>query len=83
MLQLNIIVLLPSGTSTQNETIDVCKHFTNLCLNGRCMLTPASYRCECNPGYRQDLRGECIGKTHTRTRTYKECTPRSSPMEAS
>ncbi|XP_042178990.1 fibrillin-2b isoform X2 [Oncorhynchus tshawytscha] len=43
-----------------NETVDVCKHFTNLCLNGRCIPTPTSYRCECNMGYRQDVRGECI-----------------------
>uniref|UniRef100_A0A7N6BM21 Fibrillin 2b n=1 Tax=Anabas testudineus TaxID=64144 RepID=A0A7N6BM21_ANATE len=40
--------------------IDVCKHFTNLCLNGRCIPTTTSYRCECNMGYRQDVRGECI-----------------------
>uniref|UniRef100_A0A8C2EZW0 Fibrillin 2b n=1 Tax=Cyprinus carpio TaxID=7962 RepID=A0A8C2EZW0_CYPCA len=47
---------------TETTTIDVCKHFTNLCLNGRCIPTPTSYRCECNMGYRQDVRGECIGK---------------------
>lgn len=47
-----------------NDTVDVCKHFTNLCLNGRCIPTPTSYRCECNMGYKQDIRGECIGKTH-------------------
>ncbi|NWR25808.1 FBN2 protein, partial [Emberiza fucata] len=41
-------------------TIDICKHFTNLCLNGRCIPTPSSYRCECNMGYKQDVRGECI-----------------------
>ncbi|NXE69248.1 FBN2 protein, partial [Calcarius ornatus] len=45
---------------TQNPTIDICKHFTNLCLNGRCIPTPSSYRCECNMGYKQDVRGECI-----------------------
>ncbi|XP_032381734.1 fibrillin-2b isoform X4 [Etheostoma spectabile] len=48
------------GTVSMNDTIDVCKHFTNLCLNGRCIPTPTSYRCECNMGYRQDVRGECI-----------------------
>ncbi|XP_070764446.1 fibrillin-2b [Enoplosus armatus] len=48
------------GTVSVNDTIDVCKHFTNLCLNGRCIPTPTSYRCECNMGYRQDVRGECI-----------------------
>lgn len=46
-----------------NESIDVCKHFTNLCLNGRCIPIHASYRCECNMGYKQDVRGECIGKS--------------------
>jgi len=51
-----------------NESIDVCKHFTNLCLNGRCIPTPTSYRCECNMGYRQDVRGECIGKEHAHRR---------------
>ncbi|XP_067329714.1 fibrillin-2 isoform X2 [Anolis sagrei] len=48
------------GTATLNQTIDICKHFTNLCLNGRCIPTPSSYRCECNMGYKQDVRGECI-----------------------
>ncbi|XP_069006644.1 fibrillin-2b isoform X2 [Embiotoca jacksoni] len=48
------------GTVSVNDTIDVCKHFTNLCLNGRCIPTPTSYRCECNMGYKQDVRGECI-----------------------
>ncbi|KAG7261181.1 hypothetical protein CRUP_013413 [Coryphaenoides rupestris] len=55
-------------TVTVNETVDVCKHFTNLCLNGRCMLTPNSYRCECNIGHKQDMRGECIGETGKRIR---------------
>ncbi|NWX15151.1 FBN2 protein, partial [Aegotheles bennettii] len=49
-----------AGTATLNQTIDICKHFTNLCLNGRCIPTPSSYRCECNMGYKQDVRGECI-----------------------
>nr|XP_021561177.1 fibrillin-3 [Neomonachus schauinslandi] len=48
------------GTATLNQTIDICRHFTNLCLNGRCLPTPSSYRCECNGGYTQDVRGECI-----------------------
>ncbi|CAK6958051.1 fibrillin-2b [Scomber scombrus] len=48
------------GTVSVNDSIDVCKHFTNLCLNGRCIPTISSYRCECNMGYKQDVRGECI-----------------------
>ncbi|KAI3368749.1 hypothetical protein L3Q82_025735 [Scortum barcoo] len=51
---------VPNGTVSINNTIDVCKHFTNLCLNGRCIPTPTNYRCECNMGYKQDVRGECI-----------------------
>lgn len=53
-----------------NDSIDVCKHFTNLCLNGRCIPTHASYRCECNMGYKQDVRGECIGKTINQLSSY-------------
>lgn len=53
----------PSGTATLNRTIDICRHFTNLCLNGRCLPTPSSYRCECNAGYTQDVRGECVGES--------------------
>lgn len=52
----------PPGTATLNQTIDICRHFTNLCLNGRCLPTPSSYRCECHAGYTQDVRGECIGE---------------------
>jgi hypothetical protein len=55
-------LVLPAGTATLNQTIDICRHFTNLCLNGRCLPTPSSYRCECNLGYTQDVRGECIGE---------------------
>ncbi|KTG04442.1 hypothetical protein cypCar_00050381, partial [Cyprinus carpio] len=50
----------PKISQLNETTIDVCKHFTNLCLNGRCIPTPTSYRCNCNMGYRQDVRGECI-----------------------
>uniref|UniRef100_A0A3P9MQM8 Fibrillin 2b n=1 Tax=Oryzias latipes TaxID=8090 RepID=A0A3P9MQM8_ORYLA len=49
-----------NGAVSLNETIDVCKHLTNLCLNGRCIPTASSYRCECNMGYKQDIRRECI-----------------------
>uniref|UniRef100_A0A2K6UV65 Fibrillin-2 n=1 Tax=Saimiri boliviensis boliviensis TaxID=39432 RepID=A0A2K6UV65_SAIBB len=43
-----------------NQTIDICKHHANLCLNGRCIPTVSSYRCECNMGYKQDANGDCI-----------------------
>lgn len=63
----NVPLCMFSGTVSVNDSIDVCKHFTNLCLNGRCIPTISSYRCECNMGYRQDVRGECIGKKHVPT----------------
>uniref|UniRef100_A0A803TRF1 Fibrillin-2 n=1 Tax=Anolis carolinensis TaxID=28377 RepID=A0A803TRF1_ANOCA len=48
------------GTAILNQTIDICKHHPNLCLNGRCIPTISSYRCECNMGYKQDANGDCI-----------------------
>ncbi|NXJ06223.1 FBN2 protein, partial [Odontophorus gujanensis] len=42
------------------QTVDICKHHPNLCLNGRCIPTISSYRCECNMGYKQDSNGDCI-----------------------
>ncbi|KAK6492730.1 fibrillin-2 [Huso huso] len=47
------------ATLNQTKTVDICKHLPNLCLNGRCIPTPSSYRCECNMGFKQDGRGEC------------------------
>ncbi|XP_063036507.1 fibrillin-2 isoform X2 [Melospiza melodia melodia] len=49
-----------TGLTILNQTIDNCKHHPNLCLNGRCIPTPSSYRCECNMGYKQDENGDCI-----------------------
>uniref|UniRef100_A0A8C3G947 Fibrillin-1 n=1 Tax=Cyclopterus lumpus TaxID=8103 RepID=A0A8C3G947_CYCLU len=44
---------------TQNIT-NMCQAFRTLCLNGRCVPMPGiGYRCECNMGYRVNLRGEC------------------------
>ncbi|MEJ1286876.1 hypothetical protein NN561_017889 [Cricetulus griseus] len=48
------------GSAILNQTIDICKHHANLCLNGRCIPTVSSYRCECNMGYKQDANGDCI-----------------------
>uniref|UniRef100_A0A673I3V1 Fibrillin-1-like n=1 Tax=Sinocyclocheilus rhinocerous TaxID=307959 RepID=A0A673I3V1_9TELE len=52
----SLSVILPQNFSIRN----MCETFRNLCINGRCVPTPGSYRCECNMGYRLDGRGECI-----------------------
>ncbi|NXD85850.1 FBN2 protein, partial [Halcyon senegalensis] len=49
-----------TGLTILNQTIDICKHHPSLCLNGRCIPTLSSYRCECNMGYKQDANGDCI-----------------------
>ncbi|XP_009870381.1 PREDICTED: fibrillin-2-like, partial [Apaloderma vittatum] len=49
-----------TGLTILNQTIDICRHHPNLCLNGRCIPTLSSYRCECNMGYKQDANGDCI-----------------------
>ncbi|MEE6503116.1 hypothetical protein FKM82_004742 [Ascaphus truei] len=45
---------------TQQQVTDYCVLFRNLCIHGRCIPTPGSYRCECNKGFHLDVRGECI-----------------------
>uniref|UniRef100_A0A8C8RUV9 Fibrillin-2 n=1 Tax=Pelusios castaneus TaxID=367368 RepID=A0A8C8RUV9_9SAUR len=54
------LIPIPGGNAILNQTIDICKHHPNLCLNGRCIPTISSYRCECNMGYKQDTNGDCI-----------------------
>ncbi|XP_059690283.1 fibrillin-2 isoform X2 [Gavia stellata] len=49
-----------TGLTILNQTTDICKYHPNLCLNGRCIPTLSSYRCECNMGYKQDANGDCI-----------------------
>ncbi|XP_054253822.1 fibrillin-2 isoform X1 [Indicator indicator] len=49
-----------TGLTILNQTIDICKHHPNLCLNGRCIPTLSTYRCECNMGYKQDANGDCV-----------------------
>ncbi|KAG9337036.1 hypothetical protein JZ751_029895, partial [Albula glossodonta] len=48
------VIIIP-----QNIT-NMCEAYRNLCLNGRCIPVPRSYRCECNMGFRLDMRGECV-----------------------
>ncbi|XP_069078600.1 fibrillin-1 [Pleurodeles waltl] len=52
-------VILPVNLTDQ-VSVDYCVLFRNLCLNGRCIPTRGSYRCECNKGFHLDVRGECI-----------------------
>ncbi|XP_002931771.2 fibrillin-2 [Xenopus tropicalis] len=52
--------VINGGVATLNQTIDICKQYPNLCLNGRCIPNLNSYRCECNMGYKQDTQTECI-----------------------
>ncbi|KAI2642446.1 Fibrillin-2 [Labeo rohita] len=42
-----------------NETVNRCRLFPKLCLNGRCVPMGSDYRCDCNTGYREDNRGQC------------------------
>lgn len=46
--------------STQPISEDYCKLFANLCNNGRCISLPGGFRCECNPGYRNNSQGNCV-----------------------
>uniref|UniRef100_A0A8C4TFG9 Fibrillin-1-like n=1 Tax=Erpetoichthys calabaricus TaxID=27687 RepID=A0A8C4TFG9_ERPCA len=50
----------PPDTIVPQNISDACQRYRNLCLNGRCIPIPGSYRCECNMGFRLDIRGECI-----------------------
>ncbi|XP_043933555.1 fibrillin-1 isoform X1 [Protopterus annectens] len=63
--------VLPNGpgaaaTTTQPGVVlprvetDYCNIYRHLCVNGRCIPTIQSYRCECNKGFKLDSRGECI-----------------------
>ncbi|RUS90503.1 hypothetical protein EGW08_001771 [Elysia chlorotica] len=42
------------------KKVDLCSLFENLCENGRCVAEDDSVRCECNPGFRNDSRGNCV-----------------------
>ncbi|KAG8519238.1 Fibrillin-2 [Galemys pyrenaicus] len=49
-----------AGTATLNQAVHMCRRVPGLCLHGRCLPTPSSYRCECSPGHTQDVRGQCV-----------------------
>ena len=43
--------------------INECKIAEGICGPGRCINTPGSFRCECQPGYRNSMMMEmCMGK---------------------
>lgn len=45
------------------KDIDECDENGRVCLNGRCVNTPGSYRCICNPGYQLSIDGAfCTGQ---------------------
>ena len=42
--------------------LDECMLFPGICVNGRCINTDGSYRCECPPGYVLDSSSRnCVG----------------------
>lgn len=48
-------------TNYFSTDIDEC-HITGICMNGRCVNTDGSYRCECPPGLAIGLDGRvCVG----------------------
>lgn len=45
------------------EDIDECSINSTICLNGLCINTKGSYRCDCFTGFEPSADGkECIGK---------------------
>lgn len=42
---------------------DLCTVMKNLCPNGICISLPGSFRCQCNPGFKLDASGACVGMT--------------------
>ncbi|ESO94529.1 hypothetical protein LOTGIDRAFT_232356 [Lottia gigantea] len=48
------------STEPLTEFVDECSIFDKLCQNGRCIDTPDSFRCECNPGFKSNAAGNCI-----------------------
>uniref|UniRef100_A0A671NV91 Fibrillin 2a n=1 Tax=Sinocyclocheilus anshuiensis TaxID=1608454 RepID=A0A671NV91_9TELE len=43
-----------------SRTVNRCRLFPNLCLNGHCVPLGSDYRCDCNTGYREDNRGDAF-----------------------
>lgn len=44
--------------------IDECTENGKICLNGECINTPGSHRCQCNPGYQLSPDGAfCLGRS--------------------
>ena len=60
----NIIHVSPCQHSKCCVVVDIdeCTENGKICLNGECINTPGSHRCECNPGYQLSPDGAfCLG----------------------
>lgn len=67
MICIKNMLFLDPGIQTRNLTTNMCQAIRNLCVNGRCIPLPGgNYRCECNMGFKLDIRGECIGMCLTK-----------------
>lgn len=45
------------------EEIDECALMPQMCAHGRCINTPGSFQCVCDPGYiYENFSHQCIGK---------------------
>lgn len=73
----SMTVLQPCGTSTiiislpfsAPSDIDECQT-PGICMNGRCINSEGSFRCECPPGLAIDVDGRVCVDTHMRTTCY-------------
>ena len=43
---------------------NLCQDFENICPNGECIVTPdGGFVCECDEGFRNNSKGDCVGKS--------------------
>ncbi|XP_059151338.1 fibrillin-1-like isoform X1 [Physella acuta] len=46
--------------ATNEFKYDYCRNLDNLCENGKCISLEDTFRCECNPGFKNDSQGHCV-----------------------